>query len=75
MSALVDDAEIDAKVLALKEEGNNFIKDARYSLAAERYTQAINLKPNAILYSNRSQAMIKMESYGLAIIDADKAIA
>jgi serine/threonine-protein phosphatase 5 len=75
MASIVEEDEIDAKVLALKEEGNAFIKDARYSLAAERYTQAINLKPNAILYSNRAQAMIKMESYGLAIIDADKAIA
>jgi serine/threonine-protein phosphatase 5 len=43
--------------------------------AAEKYTEAIKLYPTAVFYSNRSMAMIKMECYGLAINDANEAIA
>lgn len=65
------------------------LKAARYPQAADRYTQAISKLlgqpdsetppevrgPLAILLSNRSQALIKIESYGTAIADADEAIA
>lgn len=58
----------------LKVEGNNFLKNFKYALAADKYTLAIELCPTAILYSNRAQALIKIESYGLAIQDANEAI-
>jgi serine/threonine-protein phosphatase 5 len=62
------------KANKLKEEGNKFLKTFRYALAAEKYTEAIALCPTAILYSNRAQALIMLESYGLAIEDANEAI-
>jgi predicted Zn-dependent protease len=71
MAALAIEEE---KAAALKLEGNTFIAANRFALAAEKYSEAIDLAPNAVLYSNRAQAFIKMESYGLAIRDADEAI-
>ena len=48
--------------------------ESKYSLAAEKYSEAINLCPTAVFFSNRAFAMIKMESYGSAISDANEAI-
>lgn len=59
---------------ALKDEGNAFLSAAKYSLAVEKYTQAIELNPTAIFYSNRAQAYIKLEAYGQAIQDANDAL-
>ena len=67
-------AMLEEKATALKLEGNAFIAGNRFALAAEKYSEAIEISPNAVLYSNRAQAFIKMESYGLAITDADEAI-
>ena len=58
----------------LKNDGNVFLVAHKYSLAAEKYTSAIELHPSSILYSNRAQALIKLESYGLAIQDANESI-
>lgn len=58
----------------LKDEGNEFLKHHKFALAAEKYTHAIALNPTAIYYSNRAQALIKLESYGLAISDANEAL-
>lgn len=59
----------------LKEEGNQYLAQHKYGLAAEKYTAAIELNgTSAIYYSNRAQALIKLESYGLAIQDANEAI-
>ena len=68
----LDDAAIAAN--DLKTEGNGFLTKHKYATAAEKYTLAIDLLPSAILYSNRAQALIKLESYGLAIQDANDAI-
>jgi tetratricopeptide (TPR) repeat protein len=62
------------KANAFKDAGNEYLKLFKYSLAAERYSDAIELHPTAIFYSNRAQALIKLESYGLAIQDANEAI-
>lgn len=67
-------AEAETRSLALKDEGNELLKNHKFALAAQKYTEAIEIFPSAVLYSNRAQAMIKTESYGLAISDADKAI-
>ena len=66
--------DMQERSLALKEEGNVFLKEGKFALAAEKYSEAIDIHPTAVLYSNRAQAMIKLESYGLAIRDADMAI-
>lgn len=58
----------------LKDEGNKLLAQALYDRAIQKYTEAINLRPSAIYFSNRAQAYIKQESYGLAIADANKAI-
>ena len=64
----------ESKSLALKDEGNELLKNGKFAQAAQKHTEAINIFPTAVLYSNRAQAMIKTESYGLAISDADSAI-
>ena len=80
MAALISEVNSGAslspeeRAVELKNEGNDFIKNCRYGAAAQRYTEAISLCPSAVLYSNRAQAYIKMESYGVAIQDADSAI-
>lgn len=58
----------------LKDEGNAFLSESKYSAAAQKYTDAIELHPTAVFYANRAMAMIKLESYGSAILDANSAI-
>ena len=67
---MVEGVEIDdviARSIALKDEGNGLLASSRFATAAEKYSQAIEIHPTAIYYSNRAQALIKLESYGLAI--------
>ena len=59
----------------LKQIGNNFFKNARYSEAVASYTEALALDPrSAIILSNRSAAHLKLENYGFAEADATRAI-
>jgi len=66
----------------LKEKGNKFFAEHQYHKAVDFYTQAINadttfsanVKLGPILHSNRAAANLKIESYGSAISDAEKAI-
>eukprot|EP00555_Chaetoceros_dichaeta_P001024 CAMPEP_0198274226 /NCGR_PEP_ID=MMETSP1447-20131203/59579_1 /TAXON_ID=420782 /ORGANISM="Chaetoceros dichaeta, Strain CCMP1751" /LENGTH=520 /DNA_ID=CAMNT_0043968271 /DNA_START=46 /DNA_END=1611 /DNA_ORIENTATION=+ len=64
------------KSLELKDKGNKALIAGRILEAIAAYTEAIECspKPNAILLSNRAQAYIKVENYGLAISDATDAI-
>ena len=48
--------------------------EKKYGQAASKYTEAIDMHPTAVFYSNRAMAMIKLESYGVAIADANEAI-
>lgn len=73
MSAITTSNEAEQST-QLKDKGNALLAQSRYGPAAEAYTEAITLYPTAILYSNRAQALIKLESYGAAILDADEAI-
>lgn len=51
-------------------------QDCKYARAIEKYSLAIALNPNNAVYlSNRAFCHIKLENYGLAIVDAEKAIA
>lgn len=60
----------------LKEEGNKCVKAGNFTEAILHYTHAIKLSPNdAILFSNRSLAFLKMQQYYYANEDADSAIA
>jgi serine/threonine-protein phosphatase 5 len=66
--------EAKAKADALKDAGNKLLAQIKYAAAAEKYTEAIAIFPSAILYSNRAQALINIESYGAAILDANEAL-
>jgi tetratricopeptide (TPR) repeat protein len=57
-----------------KDEGNQLLANHKYALAVEKYTEAIALFPTAIYYSNRAQALIKLESFAYAVQDANEAI-
>ncbi|KAG4066402.1 hypothetical protein HA402_007038 [Bradysia odoriphaga] len=59
----------------LKEEGNLLVKNGKFSLAVEKYTNAISQpglpsKELAILHSNRSMAHLKLGNYYKAKDDA-----
>ena len=60
----------------LKNKGNELLAAGRLDAAVAAYSEAIALDgTNAIYFANRSSAYIKQESYGLAVKDADMAIA
>lgn len=62
------------KAEELKKKGNDQLKKKDYDKAIDFYTQAIEIKPTAVFYSNRAQANIKKENFGLALNDANDAI-
>lgn len=63
------------QAVELKNKGNEAFKNQDWPAAVNFYTQAIELyDKEPSFYTNRAQANIKLESYGLAVIDADKAI-
>lgn len=65
-------------VLELKDKGNKALLEGHPLDAIGLYCEALDIlgdeNPNAIILSNRAQAYIKVENYGLAIIDASLAI-
>ena len=73
-------SELPEQVLQLKQKGNETLMAGHPLEAIGHYSEAIdllessNLPPNAIILSNRAQAYIKVENYGLAIMDATLAI-
>ncbi|KAF7307345.1 TPR-REGION domain-containing protein [Mycena indigotica] len=66
-----------SKVNALKLEGNDSIKQGKYTAAYKQYTEAINIctdsKVLAILYSNRAAASLNLKDYLDAISDSQQA--
>lgn len=74
MSTSDTEHDITARANLLKDEGNALLSAGKLTQAIEKYTAAIAIQPNAIYYANRAQALIKLESYGLAIIDANEAL-
>ena len=75
---VVDQDDIGAKdttAMKLKDEGNGQLKVGHFLDAIRYYSEALELIPtNAIILSNRAQAYIKVESYGLAMTDATAAL-
>lgn len=59
---------------ALKGEGNALLRDGKIVQAVAKYSQAIELHPTAIYLSNRAFCYVKLENFGLAILDADRAL-
>jgi len=72
MSAL--SSEIPASASALKDQGNAALAASHFAEAADLYTQAIEIHEHPVFFSNRAMAYIRMEQYGLAIVDADSSI-
>lgn len=67
--------EIKRQAEEIKKQANEQFRKQNYKKAIDLYTEAIKINPNnAIYYSNRSMCRMKIESYGLAFTDADKAI-
>lgn len=67
------------KMEALKKEGNDLLKNGDYQKAYDKYSEAIEIDPNAPsinsqLYCNRAAAAQKMNNEKLAVEDATKAI-
>ncbi|RLV93811.1 Serine/threonine-protein phosphatase T [Spathaspora sp. JA1] len=64
-----------AEAIVHKDKGNKHLLAHELDQAVLEYTLAIELDGNnAIFYSNRAQAHIKLENYGLAISDCDEAL-
>jgi serine/threonine-protein phosphatase 5 len=69
------DEAAEAKGLELKNQGNQELVEGHFLKAIRLYSEALEYAPtNAIILSNRAQAYIKVENYGLAISDATHAI-
>ncbi|CAB3977518.1 Serine threonine- phosphatase 5 [Paramuricea clavata] len=59
----------------VKAKANEFFKDGDFVTAMELYSHAIRLNPHcAVYYGNRSFCSIKLENYGDALTDANKAL-
>ncbi|XP_046859960.1 serine/threonine-protein phosphatase 5-like [Xenia sp. Carnegie-2017] len=59
----------------VKIKANEFFKDGHYQTAFELYSYAITLNPTcAVYHGNRSFCSIKLENYGDALNDANKAL-
>ncbi|CAL8082067.1 unnamed protein product [Calicophoron daubneyi] len=66
-------------LLRLKNEGNQYIHDRRFSRAYETYTEALKIDPlhdaiNAKLYCNRACAAYNLDKYDAALDDCNIAI-
>ena len=63
------------KALELKTKGNEQLVKGHFLEAIGLYSEALEFDPtNAIILSNRAQAYIKVENYGLAMADATAAM-
>ncbi len=72
----IGNEDLPEQCLQLKDKGNKALIEGHILDAITLYTEALSLlsTPNAIILSNRAQAYIKVENYGLAIVDASAAI-
>ena len=69
------DSDAARKSNELKLQANDFLSAGKYLEAIRLYSEALEYSPtNAILLANRAQSFLKVENYGLAILDADAAI-
>lgn len=67
--------DAEEKATSFKDEGNQELEKGRYLQAIELYSNGLEYRPtNSILLANRALAFIKVENYGLALLDSDRAI-
>ncbi len=60
---------------SLRAAGNDFFKNGKYLQAVDLYSRALALGPRTpALLCNRAAAHLKLESYGLALADAEAAM-
>uniref|UniRef100_A0A383VM43 Cns1/TTC4 wheel domain-containing protein n=1 Tax=Tetradesmus obliquus TaxID=3088 RepID=A0A383VM43_TETOB len=59
---------------SLKDQGNELFKQGDYLKAAAVYTKAIKEAPSAVLYSNRSAALLKLNKVAKALADAEECV-
>jgi serine/threonine-protein phosphatase 5 len=63
------------KATSFKDLGNQELAEGHFIQAIELYSQGLEYRPtNAILLANRALAYIKVENFGLALLDSDNAI-
>lgn len=75
MEIVQDLAADEEKALKLKDLGNEQLLKGHYLEAIGFYSDALEYSPtSAVILSNRAQAYIKVENYGLAMADADAAL-
>ena len=77
ISAPAVNNDLPQAALELKDKGNEALVGGHILEAIGFYSEALEIlgdSPNAIILSNRAQAYIKVENYGLAIVDATLAI-
>ena len=74
----IDDPEKIEQAEEYKKEGNEFFKTFKFQEAYDAYTKAINTKiggkKQCVYFSNRAFCDLKLENYGIAIVDAKAAI-
>jgi tetratricopeptide (TPR) repeat protein len=71
----VEDKSNEEMALKLKDQGNEQLMKGHFLEAIGFYSDALEYCPtNAIMLSNRAQAYIKVENYGLAMADATAAL-
>lgn len=70
-----NDDSAESTSLELKAQGNQFLIAGKFLDAIRLYSEALEYAPtSSVILSNRAQAYIKVENYGLAISDAEAAI-
>lgn len=74
----IDDPEKIELAENFKKEGNDAFKESKFQEAYDHYTKAVEVgvggKKQAVYFSNRAFSSIKLENYGIAVIDAKAAI-
>ena len=69
------DEDFKLQAQKIKQQANECFANGQFEKAIDLYSDAINLDPtDAVFYSNRSFAHLRMESYGYSLTDANKAI-
>ena len=58
----------------LKESANKLFAQKKYEDAIKEYTKALELGDNAVLFANRAFAWLKIDMYGAALEDSEKAV-
>ncbi|XP_037309385.2 sperm-associated antigen 1-like [Pungitius pungitius] len=65
----------EVRFMALKQEGNDFVKKGQYQEALAKYSESLQLKPEECsIYTNRALCYLKLERFAEAKEDCDAAL-